>query len=261
MRPRPSRLGRLLAIVTWAFLAITLGTALGLVILRRVRTGAWAMPSVDDVIVLKRRLTGERPPPSRVIFLDRAARTVAPGDDDAATLVSSVVASNGDRARRVPGWKGSDKAWTQTVACVRDIFAPYGVEVTDRAPGTRDHLRVLVGGRPTDIGEQERSIAGLAPFNGQVIPRAVVFSFAATQGHRARPVCETIASEIGHAYGLDHEYVCSDVMSYLPPCGKRRFVDKDVACGEGRPRPCASGAATQNSHRHLLAILGPARRS
>jgi hypothetical protein len=232
----------------------------GLAVVRRLRTGEWQVPSVRDLVVLKRRLTGEAAPPARVIFLDRSARTVAPGDDDAAGLVSSVVASNGARAREVPGWKGSAKAWAATVACVRDLFAPFDVEITDRPPTTTEHVRVLVGGRPADVGERERTIAGLAPFNGSVVPRAIVFSFAATQGHRPRAVCETIASEIAHAYGLDHAYLCSDVMSYLPPCGKRRFVDKDAACGELGPRSCAGGAPTQNSHRRLLGVLGPARR-
>jgi hypothetical protein len=255
------RVSRLVTAIATAVLAIALGGAIGLVVLRRVRTGHWQVPSMDDLVVLRHRLTGERPAPSRVIFLDRAARTITAGEDDAPSLVSSVVASNGAQARRVPGWKGSAKAWTSTVACVREIFAPFAVEVTDQPPPTREFLRVVVGGRPTDIGESERGIAGLAPFNGGVVPRAIVFSFAATQGHRPRAVCETIASEIAHAYGLDHEYLCSDVMSYLPPCGKRRFIDRDARCGEGQARTCASGGPTQNSHRKLLAVLGPASRS
>lgn len=257
--PAPTRAGRLRRVVTIAvatLLAIVVGGAVGLVVVRRLRTGAWQVPSMADLVRVERALTGRAPAPSRVIFLDRSPRTIAPGDDDAARGVSSVVGHQGEVARSLPGWKGSARAWTDTVACVRRVFAPYAVEVTDVAPSTAEHVLVVVGGRPSDLGVRDRRVAGLAPFSGEVIPRPVVFAFAAAQGHRPQAVCETIAMEVAHAYGLDHEHLCSDVMSYLAPCGKRRFVDRDARCGEARPRDCASGAATQNSHRRLASVLG-----
>lgn len=47
-------------------------------------------------------------------------------------------------------------------------------------------------------------------------------------------------------------------MTYKKYCGARRFVDEDVRCGEGKPRDCKGGDKTQNSHEHLLKLLGPA---
>jgi hypothetical protein len=96
----------------------------------------------------------------------------------------------------------------------------------------------------------------MAPFNGGVIPRAVVFAFAAEVRHEVRATCETIAMEVAHAYGLDHEYLCKDVMTYLGGCGSKSFVDKAAPCGEKKRRPCHDGAATQNSYRRLLEVLG-----
>jgi hypothetical protein len=189
---------------------------------------------------------GSPPPVARVIFLDRRPRTIGPGTDDAAAGRSSVVAHQGTATRALPGWKGSDKAWGQLVTCVQRLFAPFDVVVTDQPPSSADHVLVVVGGRPKDLGVKDSRVAGLAPFSGGVIPRAVVFAFAATQRHQPQAVCETIGMEVAHAFGLDHAYLCSDVMSYLKPCGKRGFVDRDApvrraqaARLRGRRRPDA----------------------
>lgn len=259
--PRPRTWPRRLAtIATVGLVAIVAGVVAAVVIVKRMRTGEWRAPTMDDLVAIKRdvaqRLDGP-PPVPRVIFLDPRPRTVTAGVDDAAAGSSSVIAHQGDAPRTLPGWKGSAKAWRDLVGCVQGQFAPFAVEVTDQPPTSREHVLVVVGGRPKDIGVKDAQIAGLAPFNGDVIPRAVVFAFAATQSHQPRGVCETIAMEVAHAYGLDHAYLCSDVMSYLKPCGKRRFVDKDAPCGEKKARACAGGAATQNSFRRLLAVLGP----
>lgn len=259
-RGRPSALRRAVTIVVIALVAIAVGVAAAVVIVTRMRTGQWALPTPQRVAEVRDQVVErfDPPPPTpKVIFLDRRPRTLTPGVDDAAAGVSSVIGHQGDVPRTVPGWKGTTKQWTQLVACVREQFARFDVAVSDEVPATREHVLVVVGGKAKDIGVKDPLIAGLAPFNGQVIPRAVVFSFAASQGHAPRAVCETIAMEVAHAYGLDHQYLCSDVMSYLKPCGKRGFVDKDVPCGEKKKRACAGGAETQNSYRQLLKVLGP----
>ena len=63
--------------------------------------------------------------------------------------------------------------------------------------------------------------------------------------------------EIAHAYGLDHAHHCADLMTYLPPCGVRRFVDKPLRCGELADRDCGNGQPTQSSYLQLLELLGP----
>lgn len=245
------------SVMLWLGVALAVGGGVGLVIAKRVKTGQWEMPNRVDLVQVRDRFLGEEGRTPKVIWLDRGARQVAAGDDDATRSVSSVVRHQGDAARKVPGWKGSQKAWTQTVKCVKDVFAPFAVEVTETKPAGEDYILVAVGGRPADIGVKDKRVAGLAPFSGGVIPRAVVFAFAAAQGYQPQAVCETIAMEVAHAYGLDHAYLCSDVMTYLPACGKRRFVDKAAPCGEKKPRPCAgTGVAEQNSYRKMAEVVG-----
>jgi hypothetical protein len=254
-QPSPRR-ARWWLIAGAAFLLVTaLGVVIGVAIVMRVETGQWSMPDTEDLV---RVVTGRERGPSRTIVLERRAIELRPGVDDAPAGVSSVLASARNQPTRLPGWKGSEAGWKRLVTCVRALFAPFAVTVTDQAPATDDYILVAVGGRPADIGVKNRRVGGLAPFNGDVIPKAVVFAFSAGLGNDVRATCETIGMEVAHAYGLDHEYDCKDVMTYLPSCGARKFVDKDVPCGEKKKRACEGGAATQNSYRRLLGVLGPA---
>ncbi len=248
-------------------LLIIVGLAVAVVVAQRVETGEWQVPKVDD---LQRIVTFTPPGPSRTIFLERRPIEIRPGDNDAGMKRSSVlrdVRAKADagkqpppdpaRPAKLPGWKGSEAAWKQVVACVTKQFEPFDVIVTDKPPiDGKDYVLVVVSGKPTDIGSADRRIGGLAPFNGAVIARPVVFAFGAQLGHDVRQVCETISMEVAHAYGLDHGYLCSDTMTYLKPCGAKRFVDKDVRCGELKARDCAGGSPTQNSYRRLLEVLG-----
>ena len=264
-RRRRSRVTVIAVAALATVVVLALAVVIAVIVDKRLATGTWQAPSAADFVQVRDRMAdrlgvGSPPPVARVIFLDRRPRTIAPGTDDAGAGRSSVVAHQGAAARTLPGWKGTDKAWRQLVTCVQRLFAPYDVVVTDQPPATAEHVLVVVGGRPKDLGVKDGRVAGLAPFSGGVIPRPVVFAFAATQRHQAQPVCETIGMEVAHAFGLDHAYLCSDVMSYLRPCGRRGFVDRDARCGEHKPRDCAAGAGpTQNSHRRLLAVFGPRR--
>ncbi len=258
--PRPRRRRRWLIVTTVAGLGIAVGVGLyfGMVVARRIETGRWEVIKPAEVAA------AVSPPaprgPARVIFLERAPITLGPGPDEAHRGLSSVLAHHHpDGPVKLPGWKGSAANWKKLVACVQTLFAPFDVSVTDQRPTAGDFVLVAVGGKPADIGLKSKQIAGLAPFHGGVIDTPVVFAFAATLRHAVRTTCETIGMEVAHAYGLDHGYLCKDVMSYLKPCGARSFVDKDVACGEEKKRACHGGAPTQNSYRALLGVLGAAR--
>lgn len=161
-------------------------------------------------------------------------------------------------AAKMPGWSGTDKQWKQVMECVTKLFEPFDVEVVDKRPTDgKDFVLVAVGGRPGDLGVSDQRVGGLAPFHGGVIAKPVVFAFATQLNNDVKTVCETIGMEVAHAYGLDHGYLCSDVMTYLKPCGTKKFMDKDTACGEMEPRNCEGGEPTQNSYRRLLQVLGP----
>jgi hypothetical protein len=252
-RPR----SRILWVIAITAFVLIVGAVIAVAVSIRVETGEWRMPDKDDFVRIARRLDNK---PSKIIFLERRAVDLTPGEDDAARGISSVLANAGDKPARSKPWAGGDKKWKQVVACTKQLFAPFDVEVTDQRPPGDNFLMVVVGGKPTDIGiKNSHHVSGLAPFNGSVIPRAIVFAFAATSNHDVTTTCETIGMEVAHAYGLDHEYLCKDVMTYLRPCGKKSFVDADAPCGEGKKRACEGGAPTQNSYRRLLGVLGAAK--
>lgn len=242
---------RWVALGAIAALAVGIGVAVAIEI--RVDSGEWRVPETKDFVRIARRLEHK---PSHTIFLERQSIELRPGEDDAAAGLSSIAAS----AKRTPvhtrGWTGGDARWKQLVACVAKQFAPFAVDVTDHRPTSDDFIMVAVGGKPSDVGLTDKDIAGLSPFNGDVMPRSVVFAFSATTANDVQQTCETIAMEVGHSYGLDHEYLCKDVMTYLRGCGAKHFVDATAPCGEAKKRPCETGGTTQNSYRHLLAVLG-----
>jgi hypothetical protein len=248
--------------VTAGLLAIAV--ALGLVIANRMREGQWRAPTGNDLVWLERAAKdalGNRPPP-RVIYLHRAGIELRGGPNASHDGRSSVVGAREDERLTVPRFTGGDKRWRQIVACVRGLFAPFDVDVVDQRPSRPGYILVAVGGKSTVITSRHEhthaGVGGLAPFNGGVIQDAVVFAFSTTLGNRVRPICETIGMEVGHAYGLYHAFECKDVMTYRHGC-RKTFVDRDVPCGEGKPRRCHGGAPTQNSYRTLLRLLGAKR--
>jgi uncharacterized protein (TIGR03382 family) len=69
-----------------------------------------------------------------------------------------------------------------------------------------------------------------------------------------------MAQEIAHSYGLDHQMLPSDPMTYLDYDGDRTFQDQAAACGEFEARPCGIAGnicrAQQNSVLLLEQRLG-----
>lgn len=281
---RGSRGGRALAIAAGGIAVLGLGTVVGLLVGKRLKTGTWSVPTGNDLIRIDRI---EEAGPPRFIYLHRGPITLTGGEDDAARRVSSVVASGGqhshdhgdddadhgsdeavgsqvsapghDRVVKLRGFRGTTKDWNMITRCVARLFSPFDVQVTDvEPPAGTSYVMAVVGGRPKDVGHPYR-VGGLAPFNGDLVPGAVVFAFADELRNNTRATCEVIGMEVAHAFGLDHAYVCPDVMTYLQGCGRKTFRDIDAECGEEKPRRCHGGAATQNSYRHLLEVLGPRR--
>ena len=242
--------------IVLAIIAISVVSAV--VVSIRIDTGKWRVPEREDFVRIAHRLDNR---PSKTIYLERHAIDLKPGEDDAANGYSSVLKSASDKPARTKGWSGGDAKWKKLVSCVQTMFSPFDVVVTDERPRENNFLMVVVGGKPSDIGiADSHHVAGLAPFNGGVIPRAIVFGFSATTNNDVRASCETIAMEVAHAYGLDHEYLCKDVMTYLTGCGNKSFVDQDAPCGESKKRACEGGAKTQNSYQRLISVLGAKRK-
>lgn len=191
---------------------------------------------------------------AKIVVLDRHGATIQGGQDDSRRLISSVVATKKTSAT-IPKFAGSDKEWREFVKCVQKVFAPYDLTIVEERPATGSFVLAMVGGTPSLLG-YEKKIAGLAPYNTDVVEDPIAFVFSKTLNDDPIKMCETAAEEIGHTFGLDHEYNCKDPMTYLASCGTQSFQNGEFSCGEYDKRPCKDGKPKQNSHARLLAVLG-----
>jgi len=205
--------------------------------------------------------------PSKIIYLNREGATLRPGVDDSAHNRSSILRNHEVEVAHMPAFAGSARTWRTFVDCVREHFGAFDVQVVDQRPVEGSYVMAVVGGTPVDLGDgraetgkhgHAHQITGLAPFDGNPVRDAVVLVFSRSLKENPKDMCETAAMEIAHAFGLDHTHDCGDLMTYLRPCKKLRFLDKDAPCGEHEPRACADARPTQNSHAKLLQALGPA---
>jgi len=189
---------------------------------------------------------------SRVIYLNRDGAILRPGNNDSARQVSSVVAE----PTEIAGWDVDDDTWSTTVACVADLYAPFDVTITDRDPGATPHIEAVFGGSPGDVGLPD-NVAGVSPFTTDcsVIEGSIAFVFTDVLPDDPRAVCEVIAQEIAHSFGLDHEMLPSDPMTYLDYAGDRRFQNRMVSCGEFADRTCGVNGSTCRQRQNSVALL------
>lgn len=199
---------------------------------------------------------------TRLIYMNRSGATLRPGLNNSSLQTSSIVES----MTEITPWEIDDQDWAATMDCMRDMFSPFDVQITDKDPGMVNHLEAVFGGHPSDVGLPD-NVAGISPFttNCSVIENSVVFTFTDVLPDDPRLMCEIMAQEIAHSYGLDHQMLASDPMSYLDFDGDRVFQDEDAFCGEYELRPCGVGGNvcrdTQNSVELLTQRLGRAGES
>jgi len=221
--------------------------------------------------------TGRRAQISGTIYLERCRGgcTVTQGANDARAMSSSIPDRPGaytiSEYRNGSGQTGTqaDAEWGSLVQCMREVYSPYNITVTDARPaGTSYHL-AIVAGLPQDIGLSS-DILGVAPLATDCSPQDNVISFSFANAHpqtdmvgRVNNLCWTAAQESAHAFGLDHQYeyvtdkrsACNDPMTYRADCGGQKFFrNQSASCGEFQTRPCRCGG-TQNSHQKLLSVF------
>lgn len=191
-------------------------------------------------------------PAKRIVFLNRHGGTYKPGPDNSAKNTSSIPSFTA----KISPYEKSEAAWKQVLACVQAQFADYNVTITDQDPGNVPHVEAVVGGHPGQAG-LGGGVGGIAPMNGDcsTVETAIVYVFTQALGG-VQHDCEVTAHEVGHAIGLDHEYLCKDPMTYLTGCGAKTFQDEAAWCGEYAARQCMCGGK-QNSVQFLLGRLGP----
>lgn len=217
---------------------------------------AASTPALAAPLVVQRPApaTGVTRALSRTIYLNRDGATLTPGANDSRIQRSSIVSA----PTVIAASTVSDAVWSDTVACMEEVWSRFDVNVTDVDPGQVPHIEALFAGSPTQLG-LAANVSGISPFAADcgVIESSIVFTFTDTLPADPRVLCEVMTQEIGHSYGLEHEVEAADPMSYLAFAGDRAFQDVDAPCGEQTARPC-SCRATQNSVQILTERLGHA---
>ena len=225
-----------------------------------IRTGTITVP------VSPERIQDGVPP---TIFLNRCTGgcTINRGlEDDNRTHTSRI--PTGGNVFTMTEFAGTDDDWNAFVGCIREVFSPYAVTITDVQPPITEHYNeAIVAGFPQEIGVDPQ-FGGFAPIGEfcTVVPHAMSFTFANDfQGpNLVNDLCWIAAQEIGHTMGLDHQYelldgtsACNDPMTYRFDCGGRKFFRNARArCGEDAVRPCIC-SAIQQSHPFLELRWGP----
>lgn len=167
-----------------------------------------------------------------------------------------------------------DATWNAVVACVKDTFEPYNLQITDVDPGTASHFEIMIAGVPADVGFGA-NIGGVAPpgcsapylNNALVFDFANVWSFGATtcNANCIEDICSTAAQEIGHTWAdMDHSTNNKDPMTYLNYTRRKYFQDADQQCGSD----CVNGQGPQgetcsgtNNQSHVCRCTGGSRQT
>jgi Big-like domain-containing protein len=161
------------------------------------------------------------------------------------------------------------------VSCVKEIFGPFGVNITTTDPGTAPHFEIMIAGQPGQIlGAGFDNVGGISPFDcSTFIPNSLVFVFD-VWGANVNEICATAGQEVAHSWALDHATEPSDPMTYYNYSGRRHFMNAQVQCGSDcsggktalgdtctgptlQNHACTcSGSQTQNSFQTIGGLFG-----
>jgi uncharacterized protein (TIGR03382 family) len=215
----------------------------GRIMARQVLPASQVSPSAGSVALVAQ---------SKVVFLNKNGVTLAPGDNDARTNRSSIATQQ----TTVPAWNVSTTNWQATVTCMKELFAPFDVTITDVDPGNVPHIEAVFGGSPTQFG-MDANVAGVSPFtlDCSIIENSIVFTFTGAFQMTPREACEVMAQEVAHSYGLDHQLLASDPMTYLEYTGNRSFKDQTVQCGEYSARQCGINGSVCRQNQNSVSLL------
>ncbi|MCP4448352.1 MAG: hypothetical protein GY811_23880 [Myxococcales bacterium] len=188
---------------------------------------------------------------SKIIFLNRCEGgcTISRGFNDSRTNRSTIVPPG---TYTISEWNKGDSQWEDLVSCVKALYDPYDIVITDVDPGSSvEHFEAIVAGRANEAA-MDQGVGGVAPFSCGVINNAITLNFANENFYSQgiKDICETVGQETAHAFGLEHEYLCTDPMTYLSGCGYKWFQNENASCGEYSPASCQC-RNNQNSHRLL----------
>lgn len=193
---------------------------------------------------------------SKIVYLNRKGVTLLPAADNDARLNRSTIVSS--QTSFAP-WNVSANDWSTVLSCMRDLFSAYDVQIVDTDPGNVPHMEAVFGGSPAQVG-MDTNVLGVSPFTlgCDIIENSIVFTFTgAGYAFTPREACEVMAQEVAHSYGLDHELLASDPMTYLPYTGNRTFKNQAASCGEdmAAPRQCGINGSVCRANQNSVALL------
>ncbi len=193
---------------------------------------------------------------SNIIYVNRCIGgcVFTPGANDSRADTVSFISTT----TNVSEFEHDDATFAAVIDCLRDVYAPYDVQIVTADPGGAPHHEAVLAGSPSELG-REGTIGGLAPASCQPLNNAISFSFS-NNGQDVETMCWTVAQESAHTFGLpDHVFECSDAMTYIPGCGTKYFRNRSLPCGEFalNDKECRCGRDKQNSHEQLLSVFGP----
>ena len=212
-------------------------------------------PTIDDLAFARQPIapvTTAAVTQSHVVYLNKKGVTLLPGENDSRTNHSTLVASQ----LAIPAWTPTPATWTAVLSCMREVFNGFDLAIVDSDPGTTPHIEAVFGGSPSMLGLAS-NIGGVAPFTTDcsIIDNAIVFAFTQILPQDPRTVCEIMAQEVAHAFGVDHEMLPRDPMTYLPYDGERSFQNQEASCGEQHARPCGFQGSTCRGTQNSVALL------
>ncbi|MDQ3364797.1 MAG: Ig-like domain-containing protein [Myxococcota bacterium] len=213
---------------------------------------------------------GEHAAAAQVLYFNRCVGgcTVTKGSTNDARTRSSTIpnGAQGDTFT-LSAFRHSDTVWNDLMQCLREVYSPYNVLITDEQPAAGiAYNENIVAGVSQEINY---NAGGVAPVTSDCSPYSYVISYTFANGYGPNPLtlCYVAAQETGHAFGMaDHSWsfisdgrsACSDPMSYREDClsnGQRFFRNEAATCGDFSQEPC--NCSGMNSHAKLIAALGP----
>ncbi|MBC7975882.1 MAG: hypothetical protein H7138_12970, partial [Myxococcales bacterium] len=272
----------------WILAAFSLGLALAV----PARAGTTIVPGEGDSVVEDTPMVATGRPRSAMIWeaIDPAIATAQVNSRiiylnrcpvSGCTVVQGSTNSTADPMRSSLGhgvlgaFTQGDETWNAVVGCMKEVYAPFDVQITEVDPGTAPHFEIVFGGRPQELGLDD-GLGGVSPFSCMpYVPNAVVFVFD-VWGNNVEELCATAAQELAHSFAIDHAVEPSDPMTYFAYEGRRHYMNAQVQCGsdcdalhrsplgamctgptfQEHACACGNGAQTQNDVQIITALFG-----